>query len=287
MKLINKIILKNSFDIAKSIKAGFVFVHLDVLGDYTPPEKMGGFELVVVSEAQGPELEVIQKKFSHVVALPSVNLGRTGLVNVALAYAIFTNLIKNGDKVVFVAGNHENKLFDRILYFEIGKEYEGISSKQVLGLSKTVNPAIVERLLNLAMELAAKGREGKRVGTIFVVGDHEKVLTLSKQLIINPFKGYEAKDCNILNPDLQETIREFSALDGAFIIAEDGTLVTAGRYLGASGSNTEVQIGLGSRHVAAAGITALTNALAIVISESTGNIRVFKEGKSLLEIERP
>ena len=99
--------------------------------------------------------------------------------------------------------------------------------------------------------------------------------------------GYTEEERNILNPMLRETIREFAALDGAFVISSDGLVLTAGRHLGAAGQEDQIPRGLGSRHIAASGITALSNAVAIVISESTGDLRIFKNGKILMEIEKP
>jgi diadenylate cyclase len=84
-----------------------------------------------------------------------------------------------------------------------------------------------------------------------------------------------------------ETIKEFSAIDGAFILKENGVIITAGRYLSAALESKDFPQGLGSRHIAAAGITAITHAIAIVLSESTGNVTVFKNGKIFVRIEKP
>jgi DNA integrity scanning protein DisA with diadenylate cyclase activity len=125
------------------------------------------------------------------------------------------------------------------------------------------------------------------VGTIFVLGDHEKVLQLSRQMIINPFLGYSEEERNILNPDLIGTIKEFSAIDGAFVIKDNGVIVTAGRHLNAALESKDFPKGLGSRHIAAAGITSITLAIAVVLSESSGTVSVFKNGKILVNIEKP
>jgi DNA integrity scanning protein DisA with diadenylate cyclase activity len=138
------------------------------------------------------------------------------------------------------------------------------------------------------VELASQGREGKPVGTIFVLGDHQKVMQFSRQTIFNPFHGYPEEERNILNPELRETLKEFSALDGAFILREDGVVLSAGRHLSAAlDSTVDLPQGLGSRHVAAAGITSVTRAIALVISESTGDVRIFKDGAICMEIEKP
>jgi len=141
--------------------------------------------------------------------------------------------------------------------------------------------------LNIACELAAQGRETRKVGTIFVLGDDEKVLQFSRQMIINPFKGYSEEQRNILNPELEETIKELSAIDGAFIIKANGVIVTAGRHLSAALDSKDFPSGLGSRHIAAAGITNVTKAVAMVISQSSGNVSIFKSGKLFVTIEKP
>jgi DNA integrity scanning protein DisA with diadenylate cyclase activity len=105
-------------------------------------------------------------------------------------------------------------------------------------------------------------------------------------MVINPFQGYPEEDRNILDPRLKETLKEFSSIDGAFIVREDGVILAAGRHLDAAAENIEIPLGLGSRHRAAAGITSLPGALAIVVSEGTGGVRIFHHGKIFMEIEK-
>jgi DNA integrity scanning protein DisA with diadenylate cyclase activity len=139
----------------------------------------------------------------------------------------------------------------------------------------------------LALELAAQGREDAKVGTIFTWAILRRCCNSQGRMIINPFMGYPEEDRNILNPDLKETIKEFSAIDGAFVVRDDGTLMTAGRHLSAALDSKEFPQGLGSRHIAAAGITSVSRATAIVLSESSGNVSVFKNGKIFVTIEKP
>jgi diadenylate cyclase len=106
--------------------------------------------------------------------------------------------------------------------------------------------------------------------------------------VINPFHGYPENERNIVDPRLEETIKEFSAIDGAFVIRGDGVILAAGRYL-APGSKLDDQLpqGLGTRHQAAAGITAITRAIALCISQSTGTVSIFKEGRLITDIQKP
>ena len=288
MKMINRSILKSAVDIAKSYKADLFFLFVDAMDEMLLAEPLPkGCELVAVTRNQNNEMNELKNKIKTIIDIPNIDLGRLGLIKLTIALALSQNLIKADDKILFLSGNAEQKVLDTLLLIEMGSESEVITAKNISGMSGSVKPEVFEHILSLAVELASKGREGKPIGTIFVVGDQDRVMQLSKQMIINPFRGYDEEERNILNPQLKETIREFSAIDGAFIIGDDGTVITAGRYLGAAHDEDNMPRGLGSRHIAAAGITALTNAIAIVISESTGDVRIFKNGKNLMEIEKP
>jgi DNA integrity scanning protein DisA with diadenylate cyclase activity len=139
-------------------------------------------------------------------------------------------------------------------------------------------------VLQIVGELAREGREGKPVGTLFVVGDYENVKKYSHQLIVNPFQGYIEEERNILDPSIEETVKEYAKLDGAFIISEGGTILSAGSYLSGQPKTGKLLSGLGARHAAAVGITTVTAAFSIVLSESTRKISVFHTGKRVFSL---
>jgi len=149
-----------------------------------------------------------------------------------------------------------------------------------------VRPDVIMRVLSLAIELAAEGREGQPVGAMFVLGDHRQVMRHAQQLVLNPFHGFSRALRNVLDPSLAETVKEFALLDGAFVIQGDGTVLTAGTYLAPKVTATHLPSGLGARHKTAAGITAHTQAMAITVSQSTGTVTVFRKGKIVLKLER-
>lgn len=142
---------------------------------------------------------------------------------------------------------------------------------------------ILGPLLELAVEIAREGREGRRIGTLFTIGDAEAVMAWSRPLILNPLEGHSKDRTHITSSELWGTIKELAQLDGAFVVSDDGVFLAAGRYLDANASNVEVPFGLGSRHIAAASISSATNAIAIVVSESS-IVRVFQNGALMAEI---
>lgn len=145
------------------------------------------------------------------------------------------------------------------------------------------DPQILESLIELAVEIAREGREGRRIGTLFTLGDEQAVLEKSRPLILDPLLGHSESARRLNNPNLRGTIKELAQLDGAFVVSHDGCVLSACRYLDATASDLEVPLGLGSRHIAAANISAVTKAVGIVVSESAV-VRLFCHGKLVGEI---
>jgi DNA integrity scanning protein DisA with diadenylate cyclase activity len=142
---------------------------------------------------------------------------------------------------------------------------------------------VVEPLIELAVEIAREGREGRRIGTIFMMGDEAEVLARSRPLILDPLFGHPETARSIFNPNLRGTIKELAQLDGAFVVSEAGIFISACRYLDAAGVGVEMPLGLGSRHLAAANMTTVTGAVGIVVSESA-TVRIFCHGSLLAEV---
>jgi diadenylate cyclase len=145
------------------------------------------------------------------------------------------------------------------------------------------DPAVLESLIELAVEIAREGREGRRIGTLFTLGDEQTVLAKSRLLILDPLAGHPQSQRHVNDPNLRGTIKELAQLDGAFVVSSDGFVLSACRYLDAIASQVQVPLGLGSRHIAGANMSAVTNAVAIVVSESAV-VRLFCHGKLVGEI---
>lgn len=280
--------IDHAVKIAREIKANALLVCADVVSDVSliMDEIEKDIAFIMVSR-EDESLSEEMKKDAKLLYIPNVNLTRVGIIKIAIAKGIILGALKRGDKVVCLSGVPKFGYADSIFVIDVGKEFEILTSDFINDVLENVRPEVFNAVLNIALELAAQGRESRKVGTIFILGDDEKVMQLSRQMIINPFLGYPEDQLNILNPDLEETIKELSAIDGAFIIKENGVLVTAGRHLSAALDSKDFPPGLGSRHIAAAGITSLTRAVAIVISESSGNVTIFKNGKLFVTIEKP
>lgn len=141
----------------------------------------------------------------------------------------------------------------------------------------------LEQTIRLAVEIAREGREGRKVGTMFIVSDAEETLRQSTCLILDPLQGHPSEQKHLNDPNMRETVKELAQLDGAFLISDDGVVLSATRYINASSEGIDLPLGLGSRHMAAASITKHTNAIAVVVSESSV-VRVLDDGEIVSEI---
>jgi hypothetical protein len=144
---------------------------------------------------------------------------------------------------------------------------------------------VVMAMVDVALDLGLMGREGRHVGTTFVIGDSRNVMRSSHQAVFNPFKGYSAKERSIDRGEVVESIKELAQLDGAIVISSSGIVEAAGRHLETPSVVTKQLRGLGSRHRSAAGITRKTKAVAVVVSESTGRVTIFDSGRVVSTLE--
>ncbi|MCU0915443.1 MAG: diadenylate cyclase [Planctomycetes bacterium] len=189
--------------------------------------------------------------------IPNVPMTRMGQVRIAVFLALARALIQPGERVVFLSGLAAARTLDTIIITEVGQEH-GIFAKGVdlTPTSSKILPEVVERVVDIASELGSEGREGRAVGAMFVVGDTEHVLPLTRQLLLNPFKGYPPEERSILDHSLEETVKELATLDGAFIVGDDGVMETCGVCIRTTGQPAfDLPRGLGARHYPAAAIT--------------------------------
>lgn len=291
MKTLTRSLVRHAHAIAREVGARVILLYADVVeNDQNLADLIQDvdFRVILVSRRAGFQAPPGWEDLCAIVRVPDISMTRAGQIKVATLVAAAENLLRIGDRIVCLTGIDGSGTLDMIIVLDLGVEVEMFGDSAAEPLPADVTPAVFERLLTLASELSLEGREGRPVGTLFVVGDSDRVLNQSRQLVMNPFHGYPEAERNILDPRLEETIKEFSAIDGAFIIRGDGVILSAGRYLAPQAKLEEpLPQGLGTRHEAAAAITATTTGIALCVSQSTGTISIFKRGRLLTDIVKP
>jgi diadenylate cyclase len=254
---------------------------LSTLGSLQPPTR----PILVTKDDEREECSLLQNV--TILKAPRIELDRVGRLKIAVITALAEGVIRVGDVLVCLTGPRNTRDVDPVMVLQVGEEFELLNPGKTSDFTEDLPAAIFEALLSLAIELANEGREGRPVGAIFILGDAENVSRLSRQLIYNPFEGHPEEKRSIFNPEARETVKELSSIDGAFLVREDGVVLAAGRHINVASTSEDFPRGWGARHAAAAAITEVTKATAITISESTGMVSIFKNGKVVTTIERP
>jgi transcriptional regulator with XRE-family HTH domain len=96
-----------------------------------------------------------------------------------------------------------------------------------------------------------------------------------------PFRAAAPEVRNIGSSATQAAIKKYARVDGVFVVAGNGVVERFVKQINPR-SRADLDPSLGSRHAAAAGITLDTCALALLVTESGGDVKLFGDGRLLL-----
>lgn len=220
-------------------------------------------------------------KWEYTTRIKKPEQGSIIPVKKLLMGAINKKYINKGDKVICTQGESLGSGFKGLIFmFDVDKIFFDITTHK---LAENISSDVIETIIDVALDIGREGREGKRIGTAFVIGNKD-ILQFTRQLIMNPFLGYAEENRNITDHRMRETVKEFAQLDGVFMIDDKGTIMSAGTYLDIDTTKLDLPSGLGTRHRCCAALTQHTDAIAILVSETGGRVRVFKNGKIVMNL---
>jgi DNA integrity scanning protein DisA with diadenylate cyclase activity len=253
-------------------------------------EHLSGCRLLVAAQDG-----VLSQKFKEHPGLTVLEIdpGPTPMqerMSLALLEAVRTEKIQSGADIVALyngidVGRDKAEQIDSLSIIHLGEHLERLSAQDLRRLDTQVPLETLRAVVDVATEIGSEGREGKPVGTLIIVGDTKRVLSMSRPQNFNPFRGYSEPERDIRDRRVREQIKEIAQLDGALIIRRDGVAVAGCMYIDASAEGITLSKGLGARHWAAAAITRKTKAVAVAVSQSSGTVRVFLNGEIVLYIE--
>jgi diadenylate cyclase len=278
---INRLMIREAERVATGTGCGAIMVFGDTFVGGIEPKKwftksksiLITRNLVDVGDEKHASAETIQVR--------SFSTQRMAQLRSAMFVALTRGIISFNERVCCVGGIAGSNQFDTLVVVDVEREFQTLLTGQTDLLPEDVKPEVLERVIAVATELAVEGREGKPVGCLFVIGATAQVEKLIKPLVLNPFYGYKEEDRNILNPFMDETVKEFSSIDGAFVIRGDGVVISAGSLIQATDKDHALPSGLGSRHAAAAAISVATQCISLAVSSSTGQVTLFRRGVML------
>jgi diadenylate cyclase len=239
---------------------------------------------ILVASASQRQLDTVRKAGLTAIEVEPSEASITERISLALIEAVANDHLPAGARVVVVYSGFEAEALDSLSVIRLGEHLERLTARDLRALETSVPFETLKAVVDVAVEIGREGREGKAVGTLIVVGDARNVISRTRPLGFDPFRGYRRKERNVRDFRVREAIKEIAQLDGAFVVARDGTVEAACRLIDAPMTGLTLPKGLGTRHWAAAAITEITKALAVVVSQSNGTLRLFKHGEVILRI---
>lgn len=251
------------------------------LRELTPPF----ITKVIVAVDEASDLEGADKAGLIPLALNKEKSPLLERLQHALIEAVADELLKNNCDVVAVYSGFEHGVLDSVSIIRLDEQMKRLTSRDLQRLESSAPLKNLKTVIDLAVQIGREGREGKKVGTIFVVGDSRKVLQHCKDSGFDPLRGYSRKHRTLHDPKVREDIKEIALMDGAFVVSSDGVVERSRQIIEVNHADLTLSKGLGSRHWAGAAISQRTKSVAIVVSQSSGTVRIYQNGELVLRIE--
>ncbi len=283
----SRALVEFAFGLARKLAISKLLVQADELVDVRIVERLREKEAIIWLARKTKIVEKARRGHDIVIEIPETGLTRMSQLNIGLFRAFLGKRISADERVVCLSGVAESNRLDTLVIANPSRDFPWYRKQDMERIGSAVASRDFGRVLDIALRFATEGREGKPIGTAFVLGDPDDLAPYLRQLILNPCEGHPKKSRSVHNIAFLETLRELSALDGAFVINTRGIVESAGTYLSAPAGRAKIESGLGARHAAAASITLRTKSVAVVVSESSGTVTVFHDGQAILELEKP
>ena len=233
MKTLSLRLLEHANALAQEINAKAVVIYADALeGERDLREALSTVKFPTILFSRAREAPPPSQAGGPTwIRVEGVHTTRTGQARLALLICVARGVLRRGDCVVCLTGPDGSNRIDTAMVLDLGTESELFPSLGDQNLAGDFSAEVFERVLWIASRIAAEGREGRPIGTIFVLGDSLEVLAQTRQLVLNPLQGHPESGRNVLSLELEETIKEFATIDGAFIVRGDGVVLAAGVQL--------------------------------------------------------
>ena len=285
----NAKMLRAAFLLLKSLGADALLILLEGSTDWERIVEMAKEEevdkTIIVAVDSAEDLDGAAEAGLKPLALNKEKAPLLERLQHAILEAAADEFIKINDEIVALYGGFQQGRLDSLSHLKLDERMRRLSSRDLQNLESSVPLKTIKSVVDLAVEIGVEGREGKPVGALFVIGDTKNVLKHASASGLDPFRGYKRADRNLLDARIREDAKEISQLDGAFVIGGDGTIERSRQMLEVLHEDLNMSKGLGARHWAAAAITRRTKAIAVVVSQSTGTVRLYQNGFLKMQIE--
>jgi DNA integrity scanning protein DisA with diadenylate cyclase activity len=284
-------LLQTARDLVRGLPADAVLLLTETSLDWDEVSRiLGGVKIFVAAETAALTKPLRDRDEFEVIEMDYEPLPIQERLSNALLTAITAEHLQPGAHVVVLYNgiatlDDAPEPIDSISVIHLGEHLERMTAQDLRILGPGIPMEVLRLVVDLSTEIGREGREGQPIGTVVVVGDTRRVLKMSRFQNFNPFRGYTKAERDVRDRSVREQIKEIAKLDGAILIGRDGIAEAACLYLDVPSDGIDLAKGFGSRHMAAAGISRHTKAIAFCVSQSSGTLRIFQDGVMKLHIE--
>ncbi len=271
--------------LAKSAEADALLILTEKPTDWLRLRKKTNNQVLVIATHDEAIDAAAKEAELHSIHLEMPEASVQNQLTQSVLACVASEIIRPGSTIVAVYSGFDTENVDTVSILKLTERLGRLTARDLRKLKTKVPLDTLKTVVDLAVAIGREGREGKPIGTMFVVGDHRKVLEESRPGGFDMVKGYTRKERNIFDHKVREGLKEISQLDGMFIIASDGTVEGCARIIDTSPVELTMTKGLGSRHFSGAAISKNTKAIAVIVSQSSGTVRIFQNGEVVLRIE--
>jgi diadenylate cyclase len=278
-------VIELAAQLCRQTEAGAMLVMLEGTTDWSELCRRTEGLRVVVAADESAELAGAEELGLAAITLNMQDSPVIEKLTQALLTGVAREILSPGAGVVVAYSGFEAESIDSVSFIRLDDHLGRLTARDLRQLETSVPLETLKTVIDLGVEIGREGREGKPIGTMFVVGDTRKVLRHCQPAGYDPVKGYGKAERDLHDHRVREAIKEVAVLDGAFIVSPDGGVEKAAQIVDAPYKNLTLSKGLGARHWAGAAISKATAAIAVVVSQSSGTVRIFQNGEVMLRIE--
>lgn len=252
--------------------------------------EQGKCRLFIAAETRELQEQLANLDHLELIELELESIPSADRITAAILSGVKTGQLTSESKVVVLYNGIADledlpEHVDSLSLIHLREHLEKLNSGDLKRLATNIEMSVLKPVIDLASEIGREGREGKPVGALIILGDSRRVMSMCRAINFNPFKGYGPEERDVKDSQVREQIKDIAQMDGAIVIGADGIAIAACVHVDVPGEGVRLAKGFGSRHRTAAAISRKTNALAIVVSQSSGTVRVFQAGEMILHIE--
>ena len=271
--------------LAKVTEADALLVWIEGPIDWDELRSRAGELTVVIAADEAEHVVGAVDQGMDVVLVDTTDAPVNERLSQALLESIAEEILSPGAGVIALYNAFDPQRADSVSFIELDEHLGRLTSRDLRQLGTQVPLETLKAVVDLAVEIGREGREGKHVGTLFVIGDSRKVLNFCHPIGFDFVRGYKRAERNLRDNKTREALKEIAVLDGAFIVSTDGTVEASCQLIETADAEVTLSKGLGTRHWAAAVISKKTAAVSVTVSESGGTVRIFQNGEVMLRIE--